>query len=390
MTRLGVVVTHPIQYYTPLFAYLAKHVDLHVFYGHAPTPSQRGAAGFGGPVDWGIDLLQGHSHSFLRNTAKRPNSDTFAGIDTPHIGDTLRTQGITHLLITGWQSLCYWQALGAALRMRIPVSVRGDSALVASTPPTVRALKRTFFPLFLRRYTRVFYVGARNRAYLAAHGVREQQLAFFPHVVDQAFWTPPVTPRPNEAVRFIWVGKLIDIKRPLDMIAAFARAHATDPSIELTIVGTGPLEGDVRRAAASNSAITLLGFQNQPQLRELYQTAHCLVMTSQSETWGLVVSEALGCELPVIASNGCACTDDLVVGRGTGLTYPIADTVALSDAMLRIATKLRVDAGCFVQPIRAVNRRYHFDAAVQAVTGFLDCPGRRAQAHDSVRTRTTR
>ena len=47
--RVAIFVTHPIQYYAPLFRELAKSTDLHVFYGQIATSQQQANAGFGVP-----------------------------------------------------------------------------------------------------------------------------------------------------------------------------------------------------------------------------------------------------------------------------------------------------------------------------------------------------
>jgi len=45
--RIGYLVSHPIQYYAPLFRELARHCDLTVFYAHRQTAAGQADAGFG-------------------------------------------------------------------------------------------------------------------------------------------------------------------------------------------------------------------------------------------------------------------------------------------------------------------------------------------------------
>ena len=63
--------THPIQYYSPIFRCLAqeKDLDLHVFYCLKPDREQQGI-GFGIGFDWDTDLLSGYSFRWLQNIAK--------------------------------------------------------------------------------------------------------------------------------------------------------------------------------------------------------------------------------------------------------------------------------------------------------------------------------
>ncbi len=58
--RVGVLISHPIQYYTPIFRELAKLCDLTVFFAHRQTAEQQAQAGFGVAFDWDIDLLSGY------------------------------------------------------------------------------------------------------------------------------------------------------------------------------------------------------------------------------------------------------------------------------------------------------------------------------------------
>src|SRR5690242_5234928 len=82
--KLGALVTHPVQYQSPLFRELAKRCDLTVYYAHRPTAEEQGA-GFGLAFQWDIDLTSGYEHVWLENVAERPNVTNYSGCDTPEI-----------------------------------------------------------------------------------------------------------------------------------------------------------------------------------------------------------------------------------------------------------------------------------------------------------------
>src|SRR5579862_6856120 len=86
--HLGILTSHPIQYYTPWFRALAKRMDLEVFYAHRPGPVQQGE-GFGKSFDWDVDLLSGYTYRFLKNISHQPGVDHFAGCDTPEIQEII-------------------------------------------------------------------------------------------------------------------------------------------------------------------------------------------------------------------------------------------------------------------------------------------------------------
>ena len=75
------------------------------------------------------------------------------------------------------------------------------------------------------------------------------------------------------------------------------RAHTV-----LAFLGDGLLQEELRHLAARAPEVRalFLGFQNQHQLSRYYHAADLLVLPSrESETWGLVVNEALHHGVPV-------------------------------------------------------------------------------------------
>ena len=69
MKRLAVVISHPIQYYSPWFRHLADRdeLKLKVFYlwdfGIKETTDEK----FGTSFSWDIPLLDGYNFEFLKN-----------------------------------------------------------------------------------------------------------------------------------------------------------------------------------------------------------------------------------------------------------------------------------------------------------------------------------
>jgi glycosyltransferase involved in cell wall biosynthesis len=53
-------------------------------------------------------------------------------------------------------------------------------------------------------------------------------------------------------------------------------------------------------------------------------------LPSEYETFGLVVSEAMVCGLPVVVSDQVGARIDLIDGQGTGMVYPAGDVNALA------------------------------------------------------------
>src|SRR5262249_39635003 len=99
-----------------------------------------------------------------------------------------------------------------------------------------------------------------------------------------------------------------------------------------------PLQAPMQALIARDgTSAVFAGFRNQSELPALYAASDCLVLSSVSETWGLVVNEGMACDLPAVVSSGVGCAPDMIVLGRTGEVYPSGDANALADALLRVA-----------------------------------------------------
>jgi glycosyltransferase involved in cell wall biosynthesis len=142
----------------------------------------------------------------------------------------------------------------------------------------------------------------------------------------------------ESAVVFLFAGKFTENKRPADFVDAIAHASRSGARVAGLMVGDGPLRGDcedlVRR---QNLPIAFAGFLNQSRMSEAYAAADALVLPSTTETWGLVVNEAMACGLPCFVSDGVGCGPDLIMPGETGAVFRLGDTKALGQLMSEFA-----------------------------------------------------
>ncbi len=379
--RIGYLVSHPIQYYAPLFRELARHCDLTVFYAHRQTAAGQADAGFGVAFDWDVDLLSGYESRFLDNVARQPSTDRYFGCDTPGIAAEIERGRFDAFVVPGWALRTYWQAVQACRRLGVPVLVRGDSQLGSQRRRAVRLAKSVLFPWLLRRFDGFLYVGQRNRAYLEHYGVPADRLFFSPHCVDNDAFArasaearaaaPPR--RPGDRRRLLFVGKLIGRKHPADLV----RAAALVPGfpVEVAFAGAGELEGPLRQIAVEAGVdATFLGFRNQSELPAAYAAADLLVLPSDGlETWGLVVNEGMACGVPAVVSDAVGCGPDLVDPGRTGAIFPLADVPGLAAA---ITSVLELDPAEVRQHLADKMNRYSPRAAAVAIVEAATTLGR--------------
>lgn len=348
MVRVGILLTHATQYHSPWFQQLAKRpeVGIKVFYCLRPDAVQQGI-GFDVPFLWDTPLLEGYPSALLRNIARNVGLN-FSGCDTPEIADIIASREFDAWIINGWRVKSDWQAIRACWRCKVPMLVRGDSHLIDSKAVPLRIAKRLILGRWLPRFNRYLTVGKLNEDYYEFYGADPKR--FFPvrHFVDNERFAsqaelarlrrPELRSRwgmGKEAVVFIFAGKFIEKKRPMDAILAIALLHSQGLPVHLLMVGDGKLRLRCEQyCREKNLPVSFTGFLNQGEIAEAYVASDVLVVPSgYAETWGLVVNEALSCGLPAIVSDRVGCWPDLVKPSTTGAIFPVTDVTALAEAM---------------------------------------------------------
>src|SRR5207253_4254669 len=144
---------------------------------------------------------------------------------------------------------------------------------------------------------------------------------------------------PRAAV-FVFAGKFTHKKRPMDFVRAVSEASRQGASLFALMVGDGPLRSECEALAKARSApITFAGFLNQSEIAKAYVAGDALVLPSESETWGLVVNEAMLCGRPCFVSDAVGCAPDLIVPGETGESFPMGDVQALASLITRYAER---------------------------------------------------
>ena len=366
--KLAIVSTHPIQYYSPWFRHLAEQGEslseglclskgqsssfsFEVFYAHKQTAKGQAGAGFGVEFEWDVPLLEEYPYRFLKNVSRRPSTDTFEGCDCPEIGAILKKEGFTHLLCIGWYTKVFWQAIWAAKKAGIRTLSRGDSQLGMQSSLVKRWIKEIVYRPMLRAFDAHLYVGQRNREYLNHYGVMDARLFFSPHFVDNEWWSGRArdsgvkgfkgsgSSKAEKSVKFLFAGKFILKKRVMDLLEAASGV----PEARVVLVGDGPLRGQLEERAARpdlKERVEFAGFKNQQELPAYLAAADCLVLPSDgTETWGLIVNEAMACGTPAIVSTACGCQPDLIVEGETGYSFKLGDVHGLADCLRRFVAQ---------------------------------------------------
>jgi glycosyltransferase involved in cell wall biosynthesis len=141
------------------------------------------------------------------------------------------------------------------------------------------------------------------------------------------------------------VGRLAPVKRFAELIHAVVEARRRVPGLHLQIVGSGPLEDDLRRQVAVAGAgewITFLGHLPHSELVDLYRSAWVVSSASLAEGWGLTLTEAAACGTPAVVSDIRGHRSS-VVADVTGVLAPVERLGdALADVLLDTELRTRL------------------------------------------------
>jgi glycosyltransferase involved in cell wall biosynthesis len=109
---------------------------------------------------------------------------------------------------------------------------------------------------------------------------------------------------------------------------------------DLVLIGDGPLKESLcqlRMQLSLVDSVHLPGFKQYYELPGYFAHANALLLPSTSETWGLVVNEAMAVGLPILLSNRCGCALDLIQESLNGFTFDPYDVLEMAQLMTRVA-----------------------------------------------------
>ncbi|MEM6515882.1 MAG: glycosyltransferase family 4 protein [Bacteroidota bacterium] len=366
--KLAIVSTHPIQYNAPWFRLMSQRdeVDLKVFYTWSQSKDKVKDKNFGMDIKWDLPLLEGYDYMFVDNTSKNPGSHHFFGMVNPSLISEIKAFKPDAILVFGWNFKSHLKVL-RYFRDKTAVWFRGDSTLIGESQKInfKIILRRKILGWIYRNVDLAFYVGAANKAYFLAHGIKDNQLIYAPHAVDnerffepQEFYQKEATIlrkklgfKPTDLV-VLFAGKFEPKKQPELLLKAIQNVNQTKTEkIKALFVGTGVLEASLKLMAQGDSNIQFLGFQNQQKMPIIYRVGSilCLPSKGSGETWGLAVNEAMACARPIIVSDEVGCSIDLVKDLKNGFIFKSDSKNELETVLENLEIQKLKPMGAFAQ-----------------------------------------
>lgn len=189
-----------------------------------------------------------------------------------------------------------------------------------------------------------FCYGSKAAEYMLKFGAKPNQILLENNAVDnQTIASIYQKAYPNREIEkekynlrmynFIYTGRLMAIKNVDNLLIAFSKLKAKDWG--LIILGDGVEGENLRNYVADNQleGVRFIEGQAWYNVPKFMALGDVFVLPSYSEPWGLVVNEAMVCGMPVIVSNKCGSSHDLVKNGKNGYTFNPYDTDELAGIM---------------------------------------------------------
>ena len=287
---------------------------------------------------WNSESAKG-SYTILRlKGALNPEQDPPRRILRQQL-QSLITANVPEVIVTvGWADAAYLELLWLAQGCGIPLVVVSDSRIIDMPR---HPFKEWLKSQLLHGYSAALVAGSQSRQYLLKLGFNAEAIFQPWDVVDNLLFAQMAAQRPPPPPQerpFLCVGRFISEKNHALLLRAFRMYQLQGGSRPLLIVGCGPLESEILGGCADlpdPGAVSVVPFEQFEQLGLRYAQAHALILSSQKDTWGLVVNEAMAAGLPVIVSSACGCEVDLVEEGVTGWRFEANAPQQLVDCLRR-------------------------------------------------------
>lgn len=249
----------------------------------------------------------------------------------------------------------------------------------------------------VRGRVRRICVGPIQRLFDTWHPVGEQALAYlrtlsgknrpsyrFAYAVDNDWFAAQSTQArlnrsqfleeqgwPHDAFVVLGIMKWTLREDPITLVTAFQQLHERVSRARLVLVGDGPLRDAVATACqAMGENVLRPGYVKYSQLPVWYGRANVFVHPAPDEPWGVSVTEALACGVPVIAAEGVGAAREVSRGNRCCVTFPNHDAKALKEALIKNSTEFK--GSLPIQDCKNIANRWHYKQTIKAFELAID------------------
>lgn len=162
-------------------------------------------------------------------------------------------------------------------------------------------------------------------------GIPHRKIKVIPYASDISAFYPENLSLDSTKFRVLFVGGLSVTKGLYYLLRAIDIAQI--PNCEVILAGQTVTETAVILNAVPNVQPQIIGQVSKDQLRKLYNTCDVFVLPSVQDGFGIVISEALACGCPVIASTNTG-GQNVIRDSHNGFVVQAGDEYALAEKLI--------------------------------------------------------
>jgi len=356
--KIAIISSVPFYYHVPLYHKLtnASEIDLTVYYCSDETlhgvDVKKMYQAHSQMVD-SVYLLSGYKNKFIKNYSPFPSFMHWPfGLINFGIWGEIKRGDYDAVILQAWTNLTWWLAFLACLFYKTPVFFMTDSNVLSESFRSMwrKKLKKILLGKFLfKKATGFLTSGKTNEQFYKGYEVPKEKMVRLPFSwgYEELLKKAQKLGAKREDLRksfdlekndfvLLYIGRLAKEKNPFILLEAFNLVN--HPRAKLFFVGGGPLRSKVEKRIKELKLkeVYLIGFRSRETVFNFYTMADAFVLPSKSETWGIVVNEAMCFGLPIIASSQVGAAADLVKDGYNGFIFPAGDTKELATCIEKL------------------------------------------------------
>jgi glycosyltransferase involved in cell wall biosynthesis len=136
--------------------------------------------------------------------------------------------------------------------------------------------------------------------------------------------------------KIVCVARLVPIKNYENLLKAWKFVEMNDDAYELIIIGDGPAFKELNSLmnTINLNRVRFLGSIDNDKLPQYLNEADAFILPSWSESWGLVVNEAMAAGLPVLLSNKINAANTLLKENDNGFSFSPGDVKNIQQKLM--------------------------------------------------------
>lgn len=208
--------------------------------------------------------------------------------------------------------------------------------------------KEFFKKIIIKGFDAYNVYGTKSRDYLIKLGAEKDKIFIVGNNTDNNFYYNETMKwkRERPAIikdfgipdnNFLYIGRFSEEKNIVRLLDAY-KGLKSGQQWGLIVVGSGPQKEGIANYIKTHNIenVFMPGFKQKNEIPKYMAVSDVFILPGISETWGLVVNEAMAAGLPILVSRRCGCSADLVREGDNGYTFDPFDKDELYSIMRKI------------------------------------------------------